>query len=337
MREKLKISVICPFYNEESILKKAVAQMLCNLDAIKYRWELILVDDGSDDSSCEIVEEFLRADPRVKVVSFPVNRGRGYALVQGIKAADGDIIITTEIDLSWGDDIIHRLVEKLVSEPSRDVVVASPNLPGGGYKNVPLRRVLVSRIGNILLQLLFTKNITMNTGMTRAYRNHVIKNLPTMQTGKEFHLEVLLKLISLGYNTAEIPALLEWKDDKLTMGGPKKRKSSSRMGKLILSHLDFAIFANPIRYFWAISVLLAFAGIFSLLGFFPETLDSGAFLIGLLLLISSGILFGFGILSNQNNYILRELWRVQRFMSCNEADPHKPKEMNGDDEQKTDS
>ncbi len=111
----------------------------------------------------------------------------------GILAARGNVIVTTEIDLSWGETIVHDLVDAMTRWPDADIVVASPNLPGGGYKHVPAKRVWISRFGNRVIRLCMANAVTMNTGMTRAYRRDVIQSLPLTEPGKEFHLEVILK------------------------------------------------------------------------------------------------------------------------------------------------
>ena len=161
--------------------------------------------------------------------------------------------MTTEIDLSWGEDIVHQLVAEMREHPEIDMVVASPHLPGGGYKNVPAKRVWLSRVGNHIIRACMTNAATMNTGMTRAYRREVIQSLPLFADGKEFHLEVMLKATEFGLHIREIPALLEWKDYK-HQGRRVKRKSSSRVNQVIVSHSLFSVFANPVRYVWAASL-----------------------------------------------------------------------------------
>jgi glycosyltransferase involved in cell wall biosynthesis len=308
----MKISVVCPFYNEELILDKAIEGMMNNLHSLPYEWELIVVNDGSIDGSLAIAQKWARREPRLHVVSYPANQGRGHALKEGINAATGDIVVTTEIDLSWGDDIVRRLADELVRNPKVDFVVASPNLHGGGYKNVPSKRVTVSRLGNKLLGILFSGRFTMNTGMTRAYRRHVIQPLSFREKGKEFHLEVLLKLSALGFKSSEVPAVLEWKDHKLAKDAGQKRKSSSKISQLIFTHLRFAIMANPIRYFWsfALTNFLIGAGFIAagLVRFLSGQVAIYMLLMGFLLLIFGMIFFGFGIVTAQNRYLMEEIW-----------------------------
>jgi len=311
-----KVSVVCPYYNEEAIIEKATLGMLNNLKLLKLDWELVLVNDGSTDNSLSVVKKLTADNPKVKLVSYNTNKGRGHALKTGIINAEGDYIITTEVDLSWGDDIVQKIIDKFLSEPKLDVVVASPNIPGGGYKNVPIKRIILTKLGNLIIRLCFTTEITMNTGMTRGYRREIIKTLPTFEQGKEFHLEVLLKLRALAYKLGEVPAVLEWKDAKLAKPGSAKRKSSSNILKLIFSHLNFAVFANPIRYFSLFGVICGLTG-FTFMGSAFYCLLNGRIsiyyaLVGLCLLIVCLLFFGFAVVSHQNNYILRELWRIQK-------------------------
>ena len=163
-----KISIICPFYNEQSIIETAVNNLIKLLDSIEYEYELILVNDGSTDDSVFEIEEIISSNENIKLVTYSQNQGRGFALQSGIYKSTGDIIITTEIDLSWGSNVIVDILKKFKSEPNAEVVIASPNLKDGGYKNVPFRRVFISKLGNKIIRTLFTKKVTMNTGMTRG-------------------------------------------------------------------------------------------------------------------------------------------------------------------------
>ena len=62
--------------------------------------------------------------------------------------------------------------------PDADMVVASPHMQGGSYKNVPFKRVLYSKLGNKVIRACMSNVVTMNTGMTRAYRRNAIRSLP---------------------------------------------------------------------------------------------------------------------------------------------------------------
>ena len=318
-----KVSIVCPFYNEEAILKNALVGMVNNLSKFPHSWELIIVNDGSIDKSSSIAKEFIQNtnQKNIRLVEYQKNKGRGYALRTGILEAKGDIIITTEIDLSWGDNIVLNITNKFINEPWLDAIVASPNLPGGGYKNVPSRRVLISQMGNKLIRLLVTREITMNTGMTRGYKKDVIQSLSFEENGKEFHLESILKLKVLGYAIGQIPAILEWKDHKLMQDGSKNRKSSTNIKKIIVSHLNFVIFANPIRYLWSFALLAFFVSIITFIyavhSFINGKVAIFFALVSLLMGLFSVFFFAFGVITSQNVRLLKESWREQQLLNLN--------------------
>jgi glycosyltransferase involved in cell wall biosynthesis len=311
----MSISVVCPFYNEVGIVDQAVRQLLHQLGSLDEEWELIVVNDGSKDGSEKIARRIADDQPKLRVLGYAHNRGRGYALRTGIDAARGDLIVTTEIDLSWGETIVHDLVQAMREWPDADIVVASPHLAGGCYKNVPFKRVWLSRIGNRVIRACMSNAVTMNTGMTRAYRRHVIQSLPLSEDGKEFHLEVILKATAFGYRIREIPSILQWKDYKYK-GQRINRKSSSQVNRLIVSHSLFSVFANPVRYVWAMSFVSFLLGVMSFVGavtlYYMKMVSAYTALLSLSLIIVAIVLFVLGVVLKQGNMIQREIWWLQR-------------------------
>jgi len=317
---RITVSLVCPFFNEAAIIDYTIRHLLQQLESLDADWELIVVNDGSTDGS-EVIAQSIPS-PRLRVLGYPHNRGRGHALRTGIAAASGDIVVTTEIDLSWGDRIVHELVDALRRDPTLDIVVASPHLPDGGYRNVPARRVWISKIGNLVIRTLMMNAVTMNTGMTRAYRRTLIQSLPLTEDGKEFHLEVILKASAFGVRIGEIPAILEWKEHRRA-GQVVQRKSSSRMRRLIVSHSLFSLFAHPVRYVMGAAMVTLALGLF-FLGWAVVAMMLGEVaaymaLLGTSLVILSLGFFLMAIIMQQGWLIQRELWMVQRMLSGDRA------------------
>lgn len=311
------ISIVCPFFNEEAILEASVRTMLENLETLPDSWELIIVNDGSTDGSLDIARSLAQEHPSLKVISYAPNRGRGHALLTGIRAARGELVYTTEIDSSWGERIVHAMHQMLSDHPEADMVIASPHLAGGGYRNVPLHRVLLSRYGNYLIRAGLSFRTTMNTGMTRGYRREAILRLPLFEHGKEFHLEVVLKAMALGMQIVEVPAVLEWKKHK-HQGRPIVRKSSSKIARLMRSHLLFSAVVAPIRYLWAASALVGAvavsSGVYACLRRYWHEPYANAILGFAGFSMLSVLLFSLGVISEQNRLLTRDLWRIQSHM-----------------------
>jgi glycosyltransferase involved in cell wall biosynthesis len=318
---KPHITVVSPFFNEEGILSKTVIKMVALLQEQFEEWELILVNDGSVDASLDRATETLDTlqEPRVRLFSSPINQGRGWALKTGIDAARGDIIVTTEADLSWGSDIIKRMVAELDNDPTLHFVVASPHMPGGGFEAVPWKREMLSKLGNRLIRLFFDSKITMHTGMTRAYRREVVQPLEVYENSKAFHLEVLLKLIAFGFRYKEVPALLSWKERLASAATssqptiPRKKGIRSPISRAIVSHFRFLFVVQPMRYFGMLTLLSALGAAGFLVGSIWNYLQGGVaiflLLIAFILGLFSLLFLGFSVMFVQLREISISNWR----------------------------
>ncbi len=252
------LSVVSPFYNEELVIEKTIVKLLARMEeTIQDSWELILINDGSIDKSYELAHALVKDDPRVTLITYKKNRGRGYALRQGFNHSRGKYVVSTESDLTWGENIIKELYDELQSSQA-DVVIASPYKEGGKLENVPFKRALLSWLGNQILRKTVPSNITMLSGMTRGYIGNFIRSLPLEEDRKEIHLEIVSKAIMLNCDFSEIPAILRWEPpDK----NKPQRKSKFNPGKLIRSHLLFGFNEAPIFLFGSLGVLAWIVGV----------------------------------------------------------------------------
>src|SRR3989344_1853693 len=109
----MKLSVVIPTYNEELAIAANAREMLRSIQKYTDDYELIFVNDGSTDKTLAELQGLAAIYPKIKVVSYAPNRGRGFALRSGFEAAKGDFVVATESDLNWGSDIIVRLARRL--------------------------------------------------------------------------------------------------------------------------------------------------------------------------------------------------------------------------------
>jgi glycosyltransferase involved in cell wall biosynthesis len=107
------ISVVVPFYNEEGSIKQLVTSLYSHLERIKRPFELILVDDGSTDSSLVRSQELLGLYAGLTLVSLRKNQGKSAALSVGLEQAGGDIVFTLDADLQDDPGDIQKFIEKL--------------------------------------------------------------------------------------------------------------------------------------------------------------------------------------------------------------------------------
>ncbi|MEF3694161.1 MAG: glycosyltransferase family 2 protein, partial [Candidatus Cloacimonadota bacterium] len=105
------ISFVIPSLNEAESLKQLTAEILANVSPHSY--EIIFIDDGSRDSSPEIMRALAETDPCIKIIQFRRNFGKAAALQQGFLAAEGEVVFTLDADLQDNPIEIPRFLEKL--------------------------------------------------------------------------------------------------------------------------------------------------------------------------------------------------------------------------------
>lgn len=307
--KKIDISVVVPMFNEEENATRTLERLSFVLDSTDKKWEIIIVDDGSTDNTKKLVEEYSHFNRCVKLFSYSPNQGRGKALRIGFQIAQGMIICTTDADLSYDEKYIVRMIKLLEQNQDVDMVIGSPYIEGGKAEGVPFLRLLLSKVGNKMLGFALKGKISTATGVLRAYRRECIKSLELESDGKEIHLEILSKALSMGYKTLEMPATLKVR---------KQGKSKFRFKATALSHIIFSFFEKPIILFGLVGffmLLLGFlGGAYVIYLWQKESLNPNRPLMTLIvLLVISGIqVLLFGFLGTQLVHLRKEIYKIQR-------------------------
>jgi dolichol-phosphate mannosyltransferase len=309
-REKeIDISVVVPMFNEEENATKTLQRLSDVLDSTDKRWEIIIVDDGSTDKTKVLAEDFAEFNRYVKLVSYSPNQGRGKALRVGFQRAQGKIICTTDADLSYHEKHIIGMMKLLEQNQDVDLVIGSPYLEGGKAEGVPLLRLLLSRLGNKVLGFAMKGRISTVTGVLRAYRRECIKALELESDGKEIHLEILSKALSMGYKALEMPATLQAR---------KKGKSKFRFKATACSHIVFSFFEKPIILFGLVGLFMLLLGFLGG-GYVVYLWQKGSLnpnrplMTLIVLLVISGIqVLLFGFLGTQLVHLRKEIYKIQR-------------------------
>ena len=166
------LSIVISLFNEEESLPELVSWIEKVATREKYEYEIIMVDDGSTDSSWKVITELAGKNPAIRGISFRRNYGKSAALYHGFKAAEGRVVITMDADLQDSPDEIPELY-RMVTEEGYDIVSGwkkqrfdnklTKNLPSKLY-NWTARKVTGIKLHD------------MNCGL-KAYRNEVVKNI----------------------------------------------------------------------------------------------------------------------------------------------------------------
>ena len=308
--QKIELTVIAPMYNEADNIETTITRITETLSDFSKPWELILVDDGSKDESLNLARQFETKLPNLRVIHYPVNCGRGKALREGFKHARGNYIITIDFDLSYSPDHILRIYEQL-TDPKQinDVVLGSAYMKGGKVIGVSPFRLLLSKIGNKILEFTFPQSFKTSTCILRGYKREILQGLQLESRGKEIHLEILSKVCTLGYTVKEIPA---------TLSSRKKGRTKFRLRQTSVSHLLFSIFERPILLFGITGLFFILSGF--LIGCYIiwlryfGTLNPSRPLVPLMiiLLLLGSQFFCFAFIAIQNNHLRNEVYRLQK-------------------------
>ena len=193
-----KVSVVVPAYNEEKNIEKTVRDLLKGLNYMSYDYELIVVCDGCKDSTASNARR--NKSRKLRVLSYPRNHGKGYALKYGVSHATGEVVTFIDAGGDFHPSHIDRFV-KLLEAFDADIVIGSKRHPMSKI-NYPLIRRLNSALYHLLLRLLFRIQVRdTQTGLKVAKRTVLKKVMPRMvvkQYAYDVELLVIAKLLGYG-------------------------------------------------------------------------------------------------------------------------------------------
>ncbi|MFC1701113.1 glycosyltransferase family 2 protein [Patescibacteria group bacterium] len=112
LNNQLKLSVVIPVYNEKEVLPVIFTRVRSVLNLLNLDYEVIFVNDGSNDDSSEILKNFYSTDNRFKMISFSRNFGHQIAVSAGLNFVKGDIVVVMDADLQDPPEVIPDLIEK---------------------------------------------------------------------------------------------------------------------------------------------------------------------------------------------------------------------------------
>lgn len=201
MKNSYSISLVIPMFNEKESIESTIRSAVSFLNNCNPDSEIIVVDDGSTDSSFSLVSALGRENSLIKCVRFNENKGIGRALRAGFNQAKNDLILYTDSDWPVDDEILKQAFDLLFREKA-DLVVGHRL----GKRKLFYRKVY-SFFYNLFVRIIFGLKIKdVNCPLKIIYRK-VIKDIVLKSDGPFIDVELLVRSRNKGYEIAELPYL----------------------------------------------------------------------------------------------------------------------------------
>ena len=244
---KVDLSIIVPIFNEEESINILFLEIKENIDK-NYKWELIFINDGSTDSSREVILKLCHSNPNILFFDSNINKGKSEALHKGFQECSGEIVITLDADLQDDPKEIINFIKKI--KEGNDLV-------SGWKKNRkdPISKTIPSKIYNSVLRFLFKIKLNDYNCGFKAYKKDVVKTL-NLYGGLHRFIPVLAK--QNGFIISEI-----------VVNHRERKYGQSKYGTSRMLHGFFdlitTLFLNkylskPLHFFGLIGFFLSFVG-----------------------------------------------------------------------------
>jgi glycosyltransferase involved in cell wall biosynthesis len=216
------LSIVLPCLDEAERLPGTLAAYLAHFPPTRAEVELIVVDDGSTDGTTAIADQIAAADPRVRVVRTPHNHGKGYAVRIGMQAAQGELVVFTDADGSYGPEQMERVVAALERAPVAIGARLDPQAAGGSPRLRRLASPVFNRVMRLLLGLPFSDTQCGLKGFRRDAAEALFSRARV--DGFAFDAEALWIARRLGIEVVEVPVRAEERQgSKVRLGGDALR------------------------------------------------------------------------------------------------------------------
>ncbi len=236
----MKLSVVIPARNEEECIGKTIIDIVKKLTEENILFEIIVVNDNSQDRTPEIIQRAANEYENIVVINNKSSSGFGYTVREGLKNVKGDVVVICMGDSSDDPVDIVKYFRKI--EEGYDCVFGSRFVKGAKVSDYPIIKLILNRIANTFIKHLFLIKNNDITNAFKAYRTEVINRImPLVSNHFNITVEIPLKAIVRGFSYATVP--VNWYGRK---SGVSKYKFRELQRKYVFS----------ILYVWLEKILL---------------------------------------------------------------------------------
>jgi dolichol-phosphate mannosyltransferase len=219
------LSIVIPARDEEGCIASTVEHLHLELCLNGIAHEIIVVDDGSTDSTWKILQDVAQHITELKLVQNSGPHGFGRAITKGLDAITGDAVVIMMADESDDPRDVVRYWRKL--QEGYDCVFGSRFVKGGVVLDYPKFKLFVNRLANLFVKILFRHGLNDTTNAFKAYRREVIEGVrPILSPHFNITVELPLKAIVRGFSYTTMP--INWRNRRTGVAKLKIREMGSR-------------------------------------------------------------------------------------------------------------
>ncbi|MEM9176931.1 MAG: glycosyltransferase family 2 protein [Myxococcota bacterium] len=194
-----QLSLVFPAFNEAENLPTLLESATKIGDQLGVAFEIVIVDDGSEDESAAVLARWIARDPRIRSVRHPTNRGYGAALRAGLREARGDLVFFSDADLQFD---LREIALLLAQADEADVdIVAGYRAP----RRDPWLRRVIARVWGDLVRALFALPVRDIDCAFKVFRREVLDAIPIESVGAFVNTEILVRARAAGFRIRQIP------------------------------------------------------------------------------------------------------------------------------------
>jgi dolichol-phosphate mannosyltransferase len=219
------LTVVIPARDEAGCICSTVQHLNLELRLQKVPHEIIVVDDGSSDSTWQLLQDLQKNLPELKPIQNKGQHGFGRAIICGLDHMTGDAVVIMMADESDDCRDVVRYWQELNS--GHDCIFGSRFIKGGGTIDYPWLKYVMNRLANFFLKMLFRINLNDTTNAFKAYRREVIDGCrPLIAPHFNLTVELPLKAIVRGFSWTVIP--ITWRNRRSGVAKLKIKEMGSR-------------------------------------------------------------------------------------------------------------
>ncbi len=211
IRNKVHLSIVIPAYNEEKRIPGTLRKVLDYLEDKGYCSEIIIVDDGSTDRTCEVSLRMLTDSVPIRIHANSSNKGKGSAIRKGMLAAKGEYVLFMDADMSTPIDELDRIMTQF--REGYDIVIGSRKMPGVIINvHQPKYREIMGKMFSCLSRIMTVRSVHDFTCGFKCFRRACIKKIFSRHrlNGWGYDTEILFIAHTLGFSIKEIS--VTWSD-----------------------------------------------------------------------------------------------------------------------------